>query len=65
VKDKRALAMRDPDQPGMQISNILDLSPTGFRQWPAILRKKSNMRGEILEPEDSDYDKPESFAHAV
>lgn len=56
VKDARALSINDPNQPDMQITSLLDVDEKVFRGWPNILKKRSNMRGEVLGPDDPKYD---------
>jgi hypothetical protein len=55
--DPRVLVMHDPEQPGMEVTTIMDVSEANFRRWPKQFNNRSNIRAKIVEPGDPDYDK--------
>jgi hypothetical protein len=60
VKDDRVMVLRDPSQPGMQITSLINVDEAEFRTWPDVIRKQAQgMEATIVERDSPDYGRPD------
>lgn len=60
VKDDRVMVLRDPSQPGMQTTSLINVDEAEFRTWPDVIRKRAQgMEATIVERDSPGYGRPD------